>query len=62
MMEWISVKDQLPTKAGYYLAVADWMGVIEKAEFDGINKWHINHIFMPTHWMDLPELPEIKHG
>lgn len=56
-MKWIKVKDQLPEKAGHYLVVADWMGVIEKGEFNGKNKWHINHLFEPTHWMHLPDVP-----
>ena len=57
-MKWISIKDKLPRTAGMYLVVADWMGVIEKAEFDGKSKWALNHLFEPTHWMPLPKLPE----
>lgn len=58
-MEWISVKDHLPNNGGHYLVVADWMGVIEKAEFDGKSNWYIhNHMFDVTHWMPLPELPK----
>ena len=59
MSEWISVKDKLPPTAGHYLVIADWMGVIEKGEFNGKDKWHIhNHLFDVTHWMPLPEPPK----
>jgi ferritin len=58
MTEWISVKKELPKSAGFYLVVADWMGVIEKAEFNGCSSWLIrNHVFEVTHWMPLPEPP-----
>lgn len=60
-MRWISVKDRLPSSPGMYLVVAEWMGVIEKAEFDGKSKWSLNHLFSPTHWMPLPELPHDKN-
>lgn len=55
-MEWIKVKDRLPESAGLYLVVANWMGVIEKSEFDGKENWAITY-FSPTHWMPLPKLP-----
>jgi hypothetical protein len=58
-MKWISVEEKLPPTSGLYLVVADWMGVIEKAEFDKNDKWHsFSSPFDPTHWMPLPELPE----
>lgn len=58
-MEWISVKDRFPSIAGKYLVVADWMGVVEKGEFDGKSEWHIeNHLFDVTHWMPLPQPPK----
>lgn len=58
MTEWISVKKRLPRKAGLYLVVDYLMGVIEKGEFDGRSRWHINaHNFEVTHWMPLPEAP-----
>ena len=57
-MKWIKVSERLPKKAGYYFVVADWMGIIEKGEFDGKSKWNIPHLFQPTHWMTLPELPD----
>lgn len=57
-MSWIKIEDKLPPKAGYYLVVAEWMGVIEKGEFDGHSCWSINHLFDPTHWMFLPKPPQ----
>ena len=58
-MKWVSVEDQFPPKAGLYLVVAKWMGVIEKGEFDGNSNWHIHcHSFPSTHWMPLPEPPK----
>lgn len=57
-MEWININKRLPMEAGHYLVIADWMGIIEKAEFDGISLWNIPHLFTPTHWMQLPEPPE----
>lgn len=57
-MSWISVEDELPPIPGHYLVVADWMGVIEKAEFDMGDKWHqFSSHFEPTHWMPLPKEP-----
>jgi uncharacterized protein DUF551 len=59
MSEWIKIEDRLPDKAGYYLIVADWMGVIEKGEFDGKSSWFFYyHLFEPTHWMPLPQPPK----
>lgn len=57
---WNSIKDKLPPEAGFYLVVANWMGVVEKGEFNGKDKWHLNHTFEPTHWMPLPSPPEDK--
>lgn len=56
-MDWISVKDKLPAQAGKYLVVGDWMGIVEKGEFDGKNRWH-TPFGNPTHWMSLPEPPK----
>ncbi len=52
---WINVKDEYPTKAGFYLVVDEWMDIVEKAEFDGIDRWNV--WFTPTHWMPLPQPP-----
>ncbi len=36
----------------------EWMGVVEKGEFDGRSCWNItSHMFDVTHWMPLPEPP-----
>lgn len=63
-MEWISVKDRLPEKTGYYLYCADspYRGVQ-----DGIGISYFMHkkkdwnaVYTPcvTHWMPLPERPK----
>ena len=58
-MEWISINDRLPNSPGHYLAVADWMGVVEKAEFDGTSQWNVSFGGSSvTHWMPLPEPPK----
>ncbi len=59
-MKWNNVEENLPKSAGHYLVVAEWMGVIEKGEFDGKSKWSINHLFEPTHWMTLPDGPTLE--
>lgn len=56
-MDWISTKEALPVKAGFYLAVCTWAGVVDKVEFDGKSRW--NYPFgEPTHWMPLPKPPD----
>lgn len=57
-MSWIKIEDKVPPKAGYYLVVAEWMGIIEKGEFDGHSRWTLNNNFDPTHWMYLPQPPK----
>ena len=54
--EWVSLEERLPPVAGFYLAVCDWMGVVEKVEFDGKDRWNFS-FGKPTHWMLLPLPP-----
>lgn len=70
MAEWISVKDRLPEKGGYYLVVTDdamisieefskeklaWLGY----DWDNAEVYELIRI---THWMPLPEPPEEANG
>lgn len=55
MSKWIDAEKELPKQAGHYLVVDDWMGIIEKAEFNGKDKW--NSPFNVTHWQELPNAP-----
>lgn len=52
-MEWISIKDKIPEKAGQYLvtngAVILICGLLPSGVFYGIGG--------ATHWMELPKLP-----
>lgn len=58
-MKWINIKKIIPNKAGHYLVVADWMGVIEKGEFDGTCNWDCPFGGSSiTHWMPLPDPPK----
>ena len=65
MAEWISVKDRLPEKDGYYLVVT--YGVISIEEFSKEKlawlgyDWDNAEVYEMigiTHWMPLPEPPE----
>jgi hypothetical protein len=59
-MDWKDAKKHPPKKAGHYLVVADWMGVIEKGEFDtkrGIWNCPFGGDCV-THYMELPEPPK----
>jgi hypothetical protein len=57
-MDWNEI-NQPPKQAGLYLICVDWMGRIEKAEFDGATKCALDSLLpYPTHWMPLPELPK----
>jgi hypothetical protein len=68
-MEWISVKDRLPEKTGYYLTVVDEIaasktrGVIEIQDlYEGVDLHKMERILKfqdyVTHWMPLPEPPK----
>lgn len=55
-MKWISVKKRPPKKAGFFLVCDCFLGIVEKVEFNGKDKW--NWMMTVTHWMPLPEPPE----
>jgi hypothetical protein len=55
MREWINAEEQLPKMAGYYLVCDNYLGVVDKAEFNGHSRW--NWPFDATHWTPLPEPP-----
>jgi len=56
-IQWKRIDKEQPKNAGHYLTCIDFMGVIEKGEFNGVNKWH-TCFGCPTHWMELPDPPE----
>lgn len=64
MSEWISVKDRLPEKIGYYLCYLD-NDTIKVCKFTcGIRndslywRWDNQNWTAVTHWMQLPEPPK----
>ena len=69
MTEWISVKDRLPEDDGFYLVyttdgfVSEWQ--VDEFYLDTNYGW-IGERFAPdwkvTHWMPLPELPQVNNG
>lgn len=73
-MTWISVKDRLPNCNGCYLVFRPHYydedhGAVTLCYFDGTDTWHdddrvnFERILSPTditHWMPLPEPPEVK--
>lgn len=58
--EWVSVKDRLPDKAGWYLVFRTKHTHAETAFFKGKTFPLDNHYGTITHWMPLPEPPEEK--
>lgn len=66
-MKWISVKDKLPEKEGFYL-VLDWKWEYYVALYEkerSMNweiqcKCHEGNDLIPNFWMELPKLPEEK--
>lgn len=59
MTEWISVKDRLPDKAGYYLTtIQDALAMTKAAWYSQKANQFSCDIIYPTHWMPLPELPK----
>jgi hypothetical protein len=70
MMDWISVKDRVPTKdecsryAGWFLVCRSFLGRPELSRYDGHEEefayehgWKYCIDREITHWMPLPELP-----
>ena len=53
MSEWISVKDRLPKKGGFYLVYRNATSVANYWP-----KWKVFGGIDPTHWKPLPKPPE----
>ena len=53
--EWVDVNTRLPEREGYYLIYADYGDFdfmkFSEGEFTGVCCY-------PTHWMELPDIPE----
>lgn len=60
--EWISVKDRLPDKAGWYLVFRTKHTHAETAFFKGKTFPLDNHYGTITHWMPLPQPPKMDKG
>lgn len=61
--EWISVKERLPEVWEHVLAVVGLRGIVEAAVYDGVKwkvAWNHDELTDVTHWMPLPEPPEVK--
>ena len=66
-MEWISVKDRLPEKSGDYLAFTE-KGIFIVLSYSEMHRafnaydWCENITpIRCTHWMPLPDAPEVEH-
>lgn len=60
MSEWISVRDRLPEENGDYLVALDdgYIGVTWYSADEGFDLWA--DAGEVTHWMPLPEPPEVS--
>lgn len=54
--EWISVKDELPSKTGYYLVAFD--GIELDIAYFRINTHWSQKKGIVTHWLPLPKSPK----
>lgn len=69
MESWISVKEGLPEIGDECLILMEVGSNIEKGEYKGDGDWlgnwfsmrGENHNYKVTHWMPLPEIPEVQH-
>ena len=64
-MEWISVEDRLPDNDGICIAFPTQTGNSYPVRYFRTNEWLTlqgNTVWnkKPTHWMPLPEPPEVK--
>jgi len=63
MSEWISVEDRLPEQDGYYLVnvLCELANGVYLAKFENgaTFMWHPFSKADVTHWMPLPEPPEV---
>jgi len=65
---WISVKERLPDKEGIYLVYADNLIALGEFDFSYNGDWYIQPFLSDwyrsksfvTHWMLLPEAPEMR--
>lgn len=65
MSEWISVKDRLPEKTGLYLIYEQkYNPMMETCFYSNCSGWQYgfsdSDAELITHWMPLPEPPEIE--
>lgn len=69
MSEWVSVKDRLPDEKGRYLVAfypCQWDHVSKTALYTGIDTfrgkaaWAKRKYQKVTHWMPLPQPPEVE--
>ena len=58
-MEWISVKDRLPERNQKVLFVST-ANFVHRGFFNGIVWWDNYHNYDATHWMPLPDPPEVS--
>ena len=66
VQEWISVDDRLPEVGGYVVCIAKrnpfsrFMPMVARIEKNGwVNPMTEQYISEVTHWMQMPELPEM---
>ena len=65
MSEWISVEDRLPDDVGYYIVATVFSyAPVRTGHFkrNSDNPWAYFQPGEITHWMPLPEPPEVDNG